>query len=70
MPDVTITVKDNGPYLVHGGASILDPDGNEFDVKDQKTIAICRCGEAVRSCWFPKAAFEKEYSVSKRLDAV
>ena len=22
MPDVTITVKDNGLYLVHGGASI------------------------------------------------
>ena len=44
MPDVTITVKDNGPYLVHGGASILDADGNEFDVKDQKTIALCRCG--------------------------
>ena len=53
MADVTITVKDNGPFLVHGGASILDPDGNEFDVKDQKTIALCRCGEAVRSCWFP-----------------
>ena len=44
MPDVTITVKDNGPYLVHGGASILDPDGKEFDVNDQKTIALCRCG--------------------------
>ena len=44
MADVTITVKDNGPFLVHGGASILDPDGNEFDVKDQKTIALCRCG--------------------------
>ena len=44
MADVTITVKDNGPFLVHGGASILDPDGKEFDVKDQKTIALCRCG--------------------------
>lgn len=44
MPDVTITVKDNGPYLVHGGASILDADGKEFDVKDKKTIALCRCG--------------------------
>ena len=44
MAEVTITVKDNGPFLVHGGASILDPDGNEFDVKDQKTIALCRCG--------------------------
>ena len=44
MPDVTITVKDNGPYLVHGGASILDPDGNEFDVKERNAIALCRCG--------------------------
>lgn len=53
MADVTITVKNNGPYLVHGGASILDSEGNEFDVTDQKAIALCRCGEAVRSWRFP-----------------
>ena len=44
MSDVTITVKDNGPYLVHGGVSILDPEGKEIDVQDNKAIALCRCG--------------------------
>ena len=34
MADVTITVKDNCLYLVDGAVSILDPEGNEFDVQD------------------------------------
>ena len=52
MTEVRIQVKDNGPFLVQGDVSIKDADGNSFDA-DGKEIALCRCGSAVRSCWFP-----------------
>lgn len=43
MSDTTITVKDNGPFLVQGDVSILDAEGQEFKAEG-KAIALCRCG--------------------------
>ena len=43
MADVTITARDNGPYLVKGPVQIIDVDGNEFKV-ERETVALCRCG--------------------------
>ena len=51
MSDITIQAKDNGPFIVKGDASITDGSGQPFETKSH--IALCRCGEAVRSCWFP-----------------
>lgn len=42
MFDVTIQVKDNGPFLVQGDVSIVDAEGQEFTA-DGKAIALCRC---------------------------
>ncbi len=42
MSVATITPTDNGPYLVHGGVTLLDAEGNQYEVDD--TIALCRCG--------------------------
>jgi CDGSH-type Zn-finger protein len=44
MDDATITPTDNGPYLVSGGVTLLDAEGNEYAVRD--TIALCRCGHS------------------------
>ncbi len=44
MADVTITPSDNGPYVVKGGAKLVDADGKEFETKD--TILLCRCGQS------------------------
>lgn len=44
MTDVTITPTDNGPYLVQGNVTVLDAEGNRYDVDD--TIALCRCGRS------------------------
>ncbi len=44
MADITITVRDNGPYLVRGGATIVDAEGNQFEVQD--VVALCRCGHS------------------------
>ena len=43
MADVTITARDNGPYLVKGPVQIVDVDGNEFKV-EREIVALCRCG--------------------------
>ena len=43
MADVTITVRETGPYLVKGPIEILDVEGNAFRV-ERETVALCRCG--------------------------
>jgi CDGSH-type Zn-finger protein len=50
MPDapapsaVTITVRDNGFYRVAGSITLLDGEGNAFEVEDGKAVFLCRCG--------------------------
>ena len=45
MADVTITPRDNGPYLVRGPVKLVDVEGNEFEVQGE-AIALCRCGHS------------------------
>ena len=42
MADVSITVRNNGPYLVSGSVNLKDADGTSYTVKE--TFALCRCG--------------------------
>jgi CDGSH-type Zn-finger protein len=42
--EVTIQVRENGPYLVRGAVRVLDADGREYDVSGRKTVSLCRCG--------------------------
>jgi len=44
MTTVKITPTDNGPYLIEGPARVVDADGNEYDLTEQPTIFLCRCG--------------------------
>jgi CDGSH-type Zn-finger protein len=44
MATVKITPTDNGPYMIEGPATILDADQGEFDVAEQTTLFLCRCG--------------------------
>jgi CDGSH-type Zn-finger protein len=39
----SIQPSDNGPLLVRGPVVLIDPNGNEFQLK-AKNIALCRCG--------------------------
>lgn len=38
---VTITIRENGPYIVEGEARLVDAAGNEVPMKKR---ALCRCG--------------------------
>ena len=44
MTDITITPMENGPYIIRGPVTVLDVDGNAYDVSERKSIALCRCG--------------------------
>ena len=43
----TITLRDNGPILVHGPITVSDADGNQFELPQNKpAVALCRCGQS------------------------
>lgn len=44
MSDVTITARENGPFLISGPVELLDHQGAAFDLGGKTTIALCRCG--------------------------
>jgi CDGSH-type Zn-finger protein len=45
MPGVQIKVRENGPYKVTGPITLIDAEGNEFELPDDgKPVALCRCG--------------------------
>ena len=41
---VRITVTENGPLSVRGPITLVDQDGNEYDISDRKRVKLCRCG--------------------------
>jgi CDGSH-type Zn-finger protein len=62
---VTIRMRPNGPFLVEGPVTILDPNGNAFSINpDKPAVALCRCGHSAnkpfcdgshKSCGFESA---------------
>ena len=45
MADVEIKARHNGPYKVTGPITLIDADGNEYDLAEQgDAVALCRCG--------------------------
>jgi CDGSH-type Zn-finger protein len=50
MPDatdatgVTITVRDNAFYRVAGPFTLLDGEGNAFELEAGRAVTLCRCG--------------------------
>ncbi len=56
MADVTIEVRKNGPYRVHGEVILVDHEGNPIPIPEGKRkvtpegkswISLCRCGGSV-----------------------
>jgi CDGSH-type Zn-finger protein len=43
MDDITIKVRESGPYLVRGRVTLTDADGNLYTVEGEN-VALCRCG--------------------------
>jgi CDGSH-type Zn-finger protein len=46
---VVIKVRRNGPYKVTGPVTIVDADGNEYDLEPHTkkgSVVLCRCGRS------------------------
>ena len=45
-PNVTVTVKPNGPLLVVGPITLVDPTGQTVALPAGRPTALCRCGQS------------------------
>lgn len=43
MDEVTIKVRESGPYLITGTFVLTDSEGNRYPVTGANTV-LCRCG--------------------------
>jgi CDGSH iron-sulfur domain-containing protein 3 len=41
-----IRTRANGPYLVEGPVTLVDPDGQERFIPEGQNVALCRCGHS------------------------
>ena len=48
MSEVTIKVRENGPFLITGPVTLVDHLGNRFDLTGKENFALCRCGQSGR----------------------
>ena len=44
MPEVTITIKQTGPYVVEGEINLVNHLGEAIPTTPGKRISLCRCG--------------------------
>jgi CDGSH iron-sulfur domain-containing protein 3 len=45
-PSVTVNVRPNGPLLVMGPFTLIDPTGQAVTIPAGKPTALCRCGHS------------------------
>jgi CDGSH-type Zn-finger protein len=64
MHVITITPTDDGPYLVRGGAALLDADGAAYEVGE--TIALCRCGHSSTKLFCDRAHERARFAAADR----
>lgn len=44
MPDVTITLSQNGSLKVEGPIRLVNEEGKDLSTKEGKPVFLCRCG--------------------------
>ena len=46
MPDVKVTVVNNGPLLIDGEVEVVDQEGHAYGLGGRTKIGLCRCGHS------------------------
>src|SRR6476661_7699608 len=67
--DVEIKVRDCGPYRVKGPITLIDADGNEYDLAPHEkngTIALCRCGGSTTKPFCDGKHSERVFQAAER----
>ena len=66
-PDrVVIKVRNNGPYKVTGPVTIIDADGNEFELPPGDGVVLCRCGGSKTKPFFDKTHSKLGFAAAER----
>ncbi len=66
MNEVTIKVRENGPYLVTGPVTLTDSDGNVYELPEGTRLALCRCGRSSTKPFCDKTHREICFEASER----
>jgi CDGSH-type Zn-finger protein len=67
MAEVEIKVRHNGPYKVTGPITLIDADGNRYELPDDgKPIALCRCGGSKTKPFCDKTHSEIGFRAAER----
>ena len=67
MTDVTIQVRANGPLKVTGPVTIIDADGNEYDLSDfGDSVVLCRCGASTTKPFCDKTHSKVGFEAAER----
>jgi CDGSH iron-sulfur domain-containing protein 3 len=64
MDDVTIKVRDNGPYLVTGRVRLIDAEGNAYVATEN--FVLCRCGRSETKPFCDGSHKTTEFSAASR----
>ena len=67
MADVEIKVRENGPYKVTGPITLIDADGNEYELPDDgRPVALCRCGGSTTKPFCDGTHSKKGFDAAER----
>jgi CDGSH-type Zn-finger protein len=66
MARVEIKVRHNGPYKVTGPVRLIDADGNEYDVPENESIVLCRCGASTTKPFCDKTHSKIGFAAAER----
>ena len=76
MADVKITARKNGPFRVEapeGSVTLVDADGNEYNLTGKTAFSLCRCGGSVNKPFcdgtHAKIAFQAAEAAVKSADS-
>jgi CDGSH-type Zn-finger protein len=68
MQEVTIKVRENGPYRITGAVTIVDADGTPYVVEGDN-VALCRCGGSKTKPFCDGSHRENGFSAAERAGA-
>jgi CDGSH-type Zn-finger protein len=63
---VVIKVRNNGPYKVTGPITLIDADGNEYDLPVGEAVALCRCGASTTKPFCDKTHSKIGFEAAER----
>jgi CDGSH-type Zn-finger protein len=66
MDEVVIKVRNNGPYKVTGPVTLIDAEGNEFEVPEGDSIVLCRCGASTTKPFCDKTHSKIGFEAAER----